>query len=54
MTAATQAGIATVAGHQVATDHWIGGERVASANRFDVISPIDGVGDCRRRRRRRR
>ena len=40
---ATPAGnVATVAGHQVSTDHWIGGERVASASRFDVITPIDG------------
>lgn len=34
--------LATVAGHEVATDHWIGGERVASAERFEVITPIDG------------
>ena len=26
----------------MSTDHWIGGERVASARRFDVITPIDG------------
>jgi aminomuconate-semialdehyde/2-hydroxymuconate-6-semialdehyde dehydrogenase len=31
----------TVAGVTVSTDHWIGGERVASADRFDDISPID-------------
>jgi 5-carboxymethyl-2-hydroxymuconic-semialdehyde dehydrogenase len=33
----------TVAGIEVATDHWIGGERVPSAvgARFDDISPID-------------
>ncbi|MDE3131618.1 MAG: aldehyde dehydrogenase [Acidobacteriota bacterium] len=33
---------AIVAGHRVATDHWIGGERVASPERFEVITPIDG------------
>jgi betaine-aldehyde dehydrogenase/5-carboxymethyl-2-hydroxymuconic-semialdehyde dehydrogenase len=42
MSSAAQAGFATVAGHEVSTDHWIGGERVASAERFDVITPIDG------------
>jgi betaine-aldehyde dehydrogenase/5-carboxymethyl-2-hydroxymuconic-semialdehyde dehydrogenase len=42
MSAASQAATVTVAGHEVSTDHWIGGERVASANRFDVITPIDG------------
>jgi acyl-CoA reductase-like NAD-dependent aldehyde dehydrogenase len=42
MSAAAQAGVATIAGHEVSTDHWIGGERVGSASRFDVISPIDG------------
>ena len=26
---------------EVSTDHWIGGERVASAERFDDVSPID-------------
>jgi 5-carboxymethyl-2-hydroxymuconic-semialdehyde dehydrogenase len=31
----------TVAGVDVALDHWIGGERVASASTFDDISPID-------------
>jgi aminomuconate-semialdehyde/2-hydroxymuconate-6-semialdehyde dehydrogenase len=31
----------TVAGVSVSTDHWIGGQRVASADRFDDISPID-------------
>jgi acyl-CoA reductase-like NAD-dependent aldehyde dehydrogenase len=32
-----------VAGTMVSTDHLIGGERVPSADRFDVISPIDGT-----------
>ena len=31
----------TVAGVPVSTDHWIGGERVASARRFADVSPID-------------
>jgi 5-carboxymethyl-2-hydroxymuconic-semialdehyde dehydrogenase len=31
----------TVAGVDVALDHWIGGERVASSSTFDDISPID-------------
>jgi len=31
-----------VAGVAVSTDHFIGGERVASAARFDDLSPIDG------------
>ena len=30
-----------VAGVLVSTDHWIGGERVASVNRFEDVSPID-------------
>jgi acyl-CoA reductase-like NAD-dependent aldehyde dehydrogenase len=42
MRATSQSNFATVAGHDVSTDHWIGGERVASARRFDVITPIDG------------
>jgi betaine-aldehyde dehydrogenase/5-carboxymethyl-2-hydroxymuconic-semialdehyde dehydrogenase len=42
MSTTTEAGFATVAGQRVSTDHWIGGERVASAERFDVITPIDG------------
>ena len=42
MTATEQEGIAMVAGHEVATDHWIGGERVAGPDRFEVITPIDG------------
>jgi acyl-CoA reductase-like NAD-dependent aldehyde dehydrogenase len=37
MSAAT----ATVAGVEVPTDHFIGGERVGSARRFQTISPID-------------
>ena len=42
MSATEREGIATVAGHEVATDHWIGGRRVAGADRFEVITPIDG------------
>ncbi len=42
MTATTGVNFATVADYEVATDHWIGGARVASADRFDVITPIDG------------
>ncbi len=42
MSATARAGFATVAGHEVSTDHWIGGERVASSDRFEVITPIDG------------
>jgi betaine-aldehyde dehydrogenase/5-carboxymethyl-2-hydroxymuconic-semialdehyde dehydrogenase len=42
MSATDRANRATVAGHEVATDHWIGGKRVAGAARFEVISPIDG------------
>jgi betaine-aldehyde dehydrogenase/5-carboxymethyl-2-hydroxymuconic-semialdehyde dehydrogenase len=42
MSATTQAGFATVAGQRVSTDHWIGGERVSSPDRFEVITPIDG------------
>ena len=42
MTATAGGGVATVAGHEVPTDHWIGGRRVASATRFPVITPIDG------------
>ena len=42
MSATTAANVATVAGHVVSTDHWIGGERVAGADRFEVITPIDG------------
>ncbi|MEA2144738.1 MAG: hypothetical protein QOG59_325, partial [Solirubrobacteraceae bacterium] len=32
---------AIVAGVEVSTDHFIGGERVASDRRFADISPID-------------
>ncbi|HET9720138.1 MAG TPA: aldehyde dehydrogenase [Solirubrobacteraceae bacterium] len=35
------AGTATVAGVEVSTDHFIGGERVSSARRFATISPVD-------------
>jgi betaine-aldehyde dehydrogenase/5-carboxymethyl-2-hydroxymuconic-semialdehyde dehydrogenase len=42
MSTTASANVATVAGHEVSTDHWIGGERVASANRFEVLTPIDG------------
>ena len=42
MSATIGASVAIVAGHEVPTDHWIGGERVASATRFEVITPIDG------------
>ena len=31
----------TVAGVEVSGDHWIGGERVSSRERFDDVSPID-------------
>ncbi|MGI9137072.1 MAG: aldehyde dehydrogenase family protein [Candidatus Nanopelagicales bacterium] len=34
---------ATVAGVTVDTRHWIGGQRVASAETFDSVSPIDGT-----------
>jgi len=34
---------ATVAGVQVDTRHWIGGQRVASGETFDSVSPIDGT-----------
>ncbi|HUY59177.1 MAG TPA: aldehyde dehydrogenase family protein [Solirubrobacteraceae bacterium] len=42
MSATSQGNFATVAGHEVSTDHWIGGERVAGSRRFEVITPIDG------------
>jgi acyl-CoA reductase-like NAD-dependent aldehyde dehydrogenase len=42
VTAATEASLVEVAGVEVNTDHFIGGERVASAERFADISPIDG------------
>lgn len=37
------ANVTKVAGVEVSTDHWIGSERIASAERFEVISPIDGA-----------
>jgi betaine-aldehyde dehydrogenase/5-carboxymethyl-2-hydroxymuconic-semialdehyde dehydrogenase len=41
--AATETGAtAEVAGAEVSTDHFIGGRRVGSRERFEVISPIDG------------
>ena len=33
---------ATIAGVEVSLDHWIGGKRVTSNERFDNASPIDG------------
>ena len=33
---------ARIAGVEVDTRHWIGGERIASSDRFPVLSPIDG------------
>ena len=33
----------TIAGIDVDTRHWIGGQRVASADTFDDVSPIDGA-----------
>ena len=41
-TAPSRDATAEVAGFEVSTDHFIGGERVASAERFDDLSPIDG------------
>ena len=38
---ATAPNVARVAGVDVSTDHYIGGERVASAERFETRSPID-------------
>ncbi|HXQ12115.1 MAG TPA: aldehyde dehydrogenase family protein, partial [Caulobacteraceae bacterium] len=32
----------TVAGVEISTDHWIGGHRVASNERFADLSPVDG------------
>jgi betaine-aldehyde dehydrogenase/5-carboxymethyl-2-hydroxymuconic-semialdehyde dehydrogenase len=40
--AAAAESVAEVAGVEVSTDHFIGGERVASAERFDDLSPITG------------
>ncbi len=42
MTSTATGNTATVAGVEVSTDHYIGGERVASDSRFTDISPIDG------------
>jgi acyl-CoA reductase-like NAD-dependent aldehyde dehydrogenase len=42
MSATAGTGFATIAGHDVSTDHWIGGQRVPSPERFEVITPIDG------------
>ncbi len=36
-------GRAVVEGVEVATDHWIGGERVTSSASFPTVSPIDGT-----------
>ncbi|WP_425230812.1 aldehyde dehydrogenase [Sphingomonas sp.] len=33
---------ASVAGVEVSLDHWIGGKRVSSSDRFDNASPVDG------------
>ena len=38
----SSANTATVAGVEVSTDHFIGGERVSSRQRFTNITPIDG------------
>ena len=35
--------IVTVAGVEVDTRHWIGGERIASADTFEDVSPLDGT-----------
>ncbi|MCP4006103.1 MAG: aldehyde dehydrogenase [bacterium] len=35
--------VVKVEGVEVSADHWIGGERVASQERFEVRSPIDGM-----------
>ena len=45
---------AEVAGVRVSTDHWIGGERVASTDVFDDVSPIDERPIAAHRSRRRR
>src|SRR3954454_11198184 len=41
VTDTTNKGVATVAGVQVSTDHYINGRRVASPERFATLSPID-------------
>lgn len=35
--------VTQIAGIDVSTDHWIGGQRVSSSETFDDVSPIDGV-----------
>jgi acyl-CoA reductase-like NAD-dependent aldehyde dehydrogenase len=35
--------VTRVAGSEISTEHWIGGERVGSAAEFAVTSPIDGA-----------
>ena len=42
MTTAATGATAEVAGVEVSTEHFIGGRRVGSRERFEVISPIDG------------
>jgi betaine-aldehyde dehydrogenase/5-carboxymethyl-2-hydroxymuconic-semialdehyde dehydrogenase len=42
MTTAASGTTAEVAGVEISTDHFIGGRRVGSRERFEVISPIDG------------
>src|SRR5436190_2194967 len=42
MTTAATGATADVAGVEVSTEHFIGGRRVGSRERFEVISPIDG------------
>ena len=34
--------VITIAGVDIDTRHWIGGQRVASAQTFDDVSPADG------------
>ena len=36
-------GTIAIAGTEVQTGHWIGGERVESADTFSDFSPIDGT-----------
>lgn len=42
MSERNEVNVAVVANVRVSTDHYIGGQRVASTQRFDDISPIDG------------
>jgi acyl-CoA reductase-like NAD-dependent aldehyde dehydrogenase len=42
MNTVTSESTATVAGYEVSTDHYIAGKRVASKQRFEDITPIDG------------